>query len=341
MTDTYKDMIASAILNAGTNGDGDDRSLSAVERMQSRIITTREVKALPPVEWLVQGVLPVGSLAILYGPSGVGKSFASIDLACSIATGLPFLDSAATRPCPVLYVVGEGLAGTGARIESWEQHRGVTVEHVHWHKGAVNVFDPLQVEALALTVTRLGVGLVLLDTWARCTVGMDENSTRDTMLVVDAMDRLRDETGVTVGAIHHAGKDVSKGARGSSALKGAADTEVEMPDPHTLRVTKQKDGLDGLVIGVKRTVVGASCVLEPVAPVRIDEGAAMLATLDVLRQLDVEGAGVPSGRWRLAAGLPDRTFFRHLAELRSRGFISSSGGQRPRYSVEHHEEDPK
>jgi hypothetical protein len=46
--------------------------------------------------------------------------------------------------------------------------------------------------------------------------------------------------------IHHTGKDTAKGARGSSALRAATDTEIEVSDPGNqkpkeFKVTKQRD----------------------------------------------------------------------------------------------------
>ena len=48
--------------------------------------------------------------------------------------------------------------------------------------------------------------------------------------------------------VHHSGKDASKGARGWSGLRGAADVELEVwriGDARALKVTKQKDGDEG------------------------------------------------------------------------------------------------
>ncbi|MNN35456.1 hypothetical protein D3C81_1493060 [compost metagenome] len=59
--------------------------------------------------------------------------------------------------------------------------------------------------------------------------------------------------------VHHSGKDASKGARGWSGLRAAADVELEVLRSDELRsisVTKLKDGQDGAQIGFKlHTVV--------------------------------------------------------------------------------------
>lgn len=74
--------------------------------------------------------------------------------------------------------------------------------------------------------------------------------------------------------VHHAGKDTSKGARGWSGLRAAADAELEVqrtPAGRLLRITKQKDGEDSGAWGfdLQTVVVGvdedgdevASCVV--------------------------------------------------------------------------------
>jgi hypothetical protein len=61
--------------------------------------------------------------------------------------------------------------------------------------------------------------MVIIDTVARCAVGLDENAAKDTGLVIDVATRLRDSTdnGVVVIA-HHTGTEC-KTIRGSSALE--------------------------------------------------------------------------------------------------------------------------
>jgi RecA-family ATPase len=88
--------------------------------------------------------------------------------------------------------------------------------------------------------------LIVLDTQARMTPGLEENSAKEVGLYVAAVDLLRRASGACVLTVHHS----SKGAaylRGSSALMGAADTVVALARPDELqpvigvRNVKQKD----------------------------------------------------------------------------------------------------
>jgi hypothetical protein len=59
--------------------------------------------------------------------------------------------------------------------------------------------------------------------------------------------------------IHHAGKDASKGARGWSGLKAAADVQIEVirrdNGTREIRIEKLKDGEDGARFGFELEVV--------------------------------------------------------------------------------------
>jgi hypothetical protein len=80
--------------------------------------------------------------------------------------------------------------------------------------------------------------------------GGDENSAADMGALNDAVTALIEATGAAVLLIHHSGKDANKGARGSSALLGAVDTEIEVSGGQ-LRATKQRDMAPGEPIGFK------------------------------------------------------------------------------------------
>jgi hypothetical protein len=72
------------------------------------------------------------------------------------------------------------------------------------------------------------------------------------MLAVENCQSIMNATGATVVLVHHIGKQADKGARGSSALPAACDTEIilERPDDtQSLRVAKlgkQRDAADYL-----------------------------------------------------------------------------------------------
>jgi hypothetical protein len=90
---------------------------------------------------------------------------------------------------------------------------------------------------------------------------------------------LHKATGALIVLVHHSGKDATKGARGWSGLKAAADAEIEVTrngDYRTVRVSKMKDGQDGqqwtfklmpVLLGIDNDGDEiSSCVIEFVEP---------------------------------------------------------------------------
>jgi hypothetical protein len=95
----------------------------------------------------------------------------------------------------------------------------------------------------------IGATLIIIDTLARAMAGGDENSPEDMGAMIQAFDRIRDETGAHLMAVHHGGKDEARGSRGHSSLKGAADAELKAAKTddgaRVASVTKSKDDADG------------------------------------------------------------------------------------------------
>ena len=92
--------------------------------------------------------------------------------------------------------------------------------------------------------------LLVIDTLNRSFGDGDENSTQDMTKFVKSCDEFRATTGCDILIIHHSGKDVLKGARGSSVLKAALDNEFSVERVGedlrgrnvTLSCSKCKDG---------------------------------------------------------------------------------------------------
>src|SRR6516164_2730141 len=62
---------------------------------------------IPPREMLLAPILPERSLAMLYAPRGLGKSWLALSLGLAVASGAPLLRWSAPRRRRVLYVDGE------------------------------------------------------------------------------------------------------------------------------------------------------------------------------------------------------------------------------------------
>ena len=84
-----------------------------------------ELKDSPELDWCIEGILPAGSVGMLYAPSGAGKSFVALSmaLACGLAP-LDWFGHPVPLHRPTVYVAGEGYAGLKIRIGAWLQRYG-------------------------------------------------------------------------------------------------------------------------------------------------------------------------------------------------------------------------
>lgn len=205
--------------------------------------------AKPAPEWIVKRLLPSAGFGVVFGESGSGKSFWVLDLVCAVARGAAWRGEVA-RQCRVAYVVAEGAGGFRLRLKAYSIDQGVDLADVPLvlTADAPNLLELEHTSALIESLKAAGeLGLVVIDTLAATTPGANENSGEDMGRFLAHCKAIHEATGALVVAVHHAGKDSSKGARGWSGVRAAADVEIEITrqgDDREAKVTKQKDGAD-------------------------------------------------------------------------------------------------
>ncbi|MDQ3641058.1 MAG: helicase RepA family protein, partial [Actinomycetota bacterium] len=306
------------------------------DRLRAAMVDGDDIKNIPPPEPLVAGTLDRDTLALVYGQSGCTKTFVVLDLSLSVATGT-WWHGHRVEAGEVLYVVAEGLGGIGARVQAWQTKRQVhTCSEVSWLPMAVNLMDAAKVDALVEIVRLHQFDLVVLDTFARCIVGGDENSAKDIGVAVEAAERIRRASGACVVLVHHSGKDAASGARGSSALRGAVATEIEVSHADgvtTLKQTKQREHAPAEPVRLTLVPVGESCAFEPYR----GEGGLTKETVDLLAELAAivtDDDGVSGTVWKASSGVADRSFYRWQKYLVAEGYCHKGGTKgRPLYTV--------
>ena len=247
----HVDLAAMSMLDfdvVAQQADAPAAPAAASKPLRFQVLTEAEFLARPRPTWIVKGLLPKAEVAMLFGEPGAGKSFIALDLFAAVARGVPWR-GLKTRQQRVVYLAAEGAGGFRNRMEAYA---------VHWQAATgLQVIDAapnLLLKEDALDVARAvvaagGADVVVIDTLAQTTPGANENAAEDMGKALAHCRGIgRALGGALVVLIHHAGKDASKGARGWSGLKGAADTELEIvrqPGGRAMRASKQKDGKDG------------------------------------------------------------------------------------------------
>lgn len=212
-----------------------DLATALIERM----LTPAQLRDRPPPEWLIEGLLTRDSASWLIAAPASYKSFVALDWAGHVAEGRTWMgrDVSAGR---VVYVVAEGVGGMGPRIRAWEQRNGPMSHRVLFLPMPIQIAREDHWSALVEACRRLEPALVILDTQARVTVGIDENDNSAMGEVVEAIERLRRATGACVLTVHHIGRS-GQHARGASAIDGAQDTELRLTRTADQRVVLEID----------------------------------------------------------------------------------------------------
>ena len=202
---------------------------------QIKLRTLGELSNTPPPTFMIADYIIEKSFAVMYGAPASYKSFLAIDWALSIAHGADW-NGRPTQQGIVVYLAMEGQSGITNRAEAWHRDRKLSNEGIPFY-AVTNPISMADAEATDVALLSEAVkdllgdkspSLFVVDTLARSFGGADENSATDMGIFVRNCDILREQFDCTVLAVHHSGKDVEKGLRGSSALLGAVDTSIAL-----------------------------------------------------------------------------------------------------------------
>lgn len=223
------------------------------------LVRLNDILHRPPPKYIVDRHLPELSVGFLYSEPGVGKSFLALDMALSIAAGLPQWHADPINvPAggAILYIASEGSHGFRNRIKAWMKARDIDensglAERFFMIERTINFMSGEDIAKLIRTVGTLSgipIALVIVDTVSRAMPGADENLQKDMTLFVKACDTVRDTFRCAVLGVHHAGK--SGDMRGSTVLLGAGDFVFRLSRKKGASVglllcEKMKDGPDG------------------------------------------------------------------------------------------------
>lgn len=288
-----------------------------------KLYSVAELSKLPDPEWQIDKYFSVGQLVGVYGPPAHGKSFVALGMSACVSQGTPW-QGHAVRQGTTVYVAAEGGRGIRKRVTAWLMEHGLTdASNIFLILEGVQFRDADDVDLVLRRIREKNIEpqLIVVDTFARCFVGGDENSAKEVGEFIAGAGRLQRDTGATVMVVHHTGKKPKDLERGSSALRAAADVMLRVTRKAdgtiVLHNDKQKDNEEAkdLLLRLQPVIVGradganiTSCVVRqigisatipPVSP----------KSIRILAELELFEGGVAStSQLCLATSLKDRNF---------------------------------
>lgn len=246
--DPESDVAASA----GIGHEAADAILAAARAEVQEYYFTRATSFLSqpaPLPWVIRGWMPDNGVSMVYGESGSGKTFLTLDMACHIAAGMPW-HGRKTKAGIVVYMAGEGNYGIRQRVAAWCKAHGIDrLDNLLISNKAIDIDSPgvaAQIINAVRELTHEDVVAVFLDTVNNHMSG-DENSARDTRNMLNACWVVARALAAALCLNHHSGHsaDAKGRARGSSAWKASLDSSilVTKSDSSIIEVacTKMKD----------------------------------------------------------------------------------------------------
>lgn len=181
-----------------------------------------DFEALPEV---VEDIFPAKGLAMVYGPSGRGKTFWVLDLAFHIHNGVKWRDKDVIKG-DVMYIAAEAGRGIKKRI------RAVTNIRPDWVPPFIADIAPDLSSLVSLEAVRDAAkavakpSVIIVDTMSASFEG-DDSSQKDVSKMLRNMSALSDDLNCLIIFVHHTTKDGGS-YRGSGALYGNVDAVLEL-----------------------------------------------------------------------------------------------------------------
>ncbi len=196
-------------------------------------------------DWLIKGILERGSMNLLFGESGAGKSLFAMDWAFCAANGENWHGHKVKEELKTLYILGEGFRGASMRFKALSQKYSLTPKNIRLSRRSINLLDNREADEIIKIVTELAFipDIIIIDTLHRNMVG-DENSSEDMAMYFKSIELLARRLNSAIVTVHHSGHGDKGRSRGSSSIKAAMDAEfcvTKNGDGITFSCTKSKD----------------------------------------------------------------------------------------------------
>ncbi|WP_431840601.1 AAA family ATPase [Gordonia hongkongensis] len=314
--------------------------------MRERLLSVEQLSGIAPPDPLVEGLLYRNTLAQLSATAGSYKTFAAIAMSCAVALGEDWEGHRVPRAEKVIYVAAEGASGLRARILGWCELSGYDparlADQLYVLPCPIQLASLVDVSEACDMAREIGAGLVVLDTRAKCTLGLEENSATEQGRAIAAAERIQDAAGCTVFDIHHAGRNGST-PRGSTAWDGGVWSDLRMEGSDLVaKITceKHKDAPSGCEHHFRAVPHTVSKSLMPDVPetsrktlvfVSNDRETFGESLTAVVRQVwnaletSPTAAGMSGASIIEISGASKASVYRTLKSLQHKGFVRNTG----------------
>jgi len=213
---------------------------------------------LPPEEWVIEPMIATKHSAMVFGPRGCGKTWVSLGIAAAAASGKPLFGRwTVPKPHTVCYIDGEmGWSSVSKRASQMLGGIGCTGfdECARLHiladelqtNGIPSILDESGQARIDAYLDEIGAELVIVDNLSALAGARDENDAAGLEPVLSWMRRQKRKGRATV-IVHHAGKDASRGGRGTSRLEDPFELIMSVTKPKGYKAS------DGATMDIKFT----------------------------------------------------------------------------------------
>jgi putative DNA primase/helicase len=243
---------------------------------------------IPAREMLLAPILPERSLAMLYAPRGMGKSWLALSIGLAVASGQPILRWSAPRQRNVLYVDGEmRLVSLQERLKAISVPFGTAIPNDGFRLLAADQIDgginlSTEIRQRSLEPLLEDVNLLILDNLSTLASTTSESASDAWVPMQNWLLKLR-RRGIAVLLVHHAGTNGRQ--RGTSRREDALDAVIALRRPEDycpeqgarfeihfekLRNRVEGDGavpfearIESLVTDGRESIRWSSCNLKP------------------------------------------------------------------------------
>ena len=226
----WKEMITTvAPPEAKLKEEPDERFLTSQSgKRLLKLSTIEDIYNLPDALPLIAEVLEAGSVSMLYGVSGTGKTFIGLDIALSISHGIPWQGRKVQQGI-VWYINTEGKRGLKKRLQAWyKEHEPLApmVDHfkiIPWPLD-LRVYTQELIETI--NDQEMPPTLIVIDNFSMCVPGIDQNKQEQVAPILHLMNTLAAEYNCHILIIHHTNK--TGDVNGTMAFRNHVDTMIEL-----------------------------------------------------------------------------------------------------------------